>query len=458
MRHHDLIVIGAGSGNAVVDESFADLDVAIVEEKWFGGTCLNAGCIPSKMLAYTAHVARTVLGADAYDVDARLRAVRWREVRDRVFGRLDAERAQGRQGRLDAANVTVYEGTARFTGPRRLRIDLDGGPVKVSAGQIVVAAGSRPAVPPVVVESGVPYETSDTIMRIDAPPGRLAVLGGGYIAAELAEVFHATGTEITVVETEPYLLGPQDETVAERFTDLARARYDLRLGRELTAAGGEAGALTLTLDDGSTFEADMLLVAAGRIPNGDRLELGAAASAPTTTAASWWTRINAPPPKGFSRSAMSARRYRSSTWPTGRPRSSRTTSVIRTTPSAPTTTSCRPPSSPAPRSPRSARRRRNAGTAGDFLVGTASYADVAYGWAMEDTTGFCKVLAEPGTGRVLGAHIMGPQAAILIQPLVLAMTRGIDALSLAKEPYWIHPALTEVVENALLDLGLDGDA
>ncbi|MFJ5806135.1 hypothetical protein OG906_31740 [Streptomyces sp. NBC_01426] len=68
------------------------------------------------------------------------------------------------------------------------------------------------------------------------------------------------------------------------------------------------------------------------------------------------------------------------------------------------------------------------------------------------------MLAEPGTGRVLGAHIMGPQAAILIQPLVLAMTRGIDALSLAKEPYWIHPALTEVVENALLDLGLDGDA
>ncbi|MCX5077326.1 FAD-dependent oxidoreductase [Streptomyces sp. NBC_00513] len=91
---------------------------------------------------------------------------------------------------------------------------------------------------------------------------------------------------------------------------------------------------------------------------------------------------------------------------------------------------------------------------GTFLVGTASYADVAYGWAMEDTTGFCKVLAEPGTGRLLGAHIMGPQAAILIQPLVLAMTRGIDALSLAEEPYWIHPALTEVVENALLDLDL----
>ncbi|ATZ28148.1 hypothetical protein ACFZBM_11705 [Streptomyces lavendulae] len=70
MRHHDLVVIGAGSGNADVDDSFADLDVAIVEERWFGGTCLNAGCIPSKMLAHTAHIARTVREAGAYDVDA----------------------------------------------------------------------------------------------------------------------------------------------------------------------------------------------------------------------------------------------------------------------------------------------------------------------------------------------------------------------------------------------------
>ncbi|MCY0928931.1 FAD-dependent oxidoreductase [Streptomyces sp. H27-H1] len=90
----------------------------------------------------------------------------------------------------------------------------------------------------------------------------------------------------------------------------------------------------------------------------------------------------------------------------------------------------------------------------DYLVGSARYGDVAYGWAMEDTTGFCKVLAEPGTGKLLGAHLMGPQASALIQPLVVAATLGIDAATLAGSPYWIHPALTEVVENALLDLGL----
>ncbi|MGW6838491.1 mycothione reductase [Streptomyces sp. NPDC054949] len=455
MRHHDLIVIGAGSGNAVIDESFADLDVAIVEEKWFGGTCLNAGCIPSKMLAYTAHVARTVLGADIYDVDARLRAVRWREVRDRVFGRLDAQRARGRQGRLDPANVTVYEGTARFTGPRRLRIDVDGGAVDVSAGQIVVAAGSRPAVPPVVVECGVPYETSDTVMRIDAPPRRLAVLGGGYIAAELAEVFHATGTEITVVETEPHLLGPQDETVAERFTDLARTRYDLRLGREITAVRGEAGALTLTLDDGSTVEADMLLVAAGRIPNGDRLDLGAAGirthddgrivvdEHQHTTAEGVFALGDVCTPVPLKHVANREAEVVSHNLRHPQDLIGADHDLV------PSAVFTRPEIASIGATEEECRDR-----GGTFLVGTASYADVAYGWAMEDTTGFCKVLAEPGTGRLLGAHIMGPQAAILIQPLVLAMTRGIDALSLSKEPYWIHPALTEVVENALLDLDL----
>ncbi|MFJ9074756.1 mycothione reductase [Streptomyces sp. NPDC102278] len=455
MRHHDLIVIGAGSGNAVIDESFADLDVAVVEERWFGGTCLNAGCIPSKMLAYTAHVARTVLGADTYDVDARLRAVRWREVRDRVFGRLDAEREQGRKGRLDAPNITVYEGTARFTGPRRLRIDLDDGAVDVCAAQIVVAAGSRPAVPPVVVESGVPYETSDTVMRIDAPPRRLAVLGGGYIAAELAEVFHATGTEITVVETEPLLLGPQDETVAERFTDLVRTRYDLRLGRELTAVSGEAGALTLTLDDGSTIEADMLLVAAGRIPNGDRLELGAAGirthdDGRIVVDAHQHTGAEGVYALGDVCSPVPLKHVAN--------REAEVVSHNLRHPQdlvgvdhdlVPSAVFARPEIASIGATEQECRDR-----GGDFLVGTASYADVAYGWAMEDTTGFCKVLAEPGTGRLLGAHIMGPQAAILIQPLVVAMTRGIDAVSLAKEPYWIHPALTEVVEKALLDLDL----
>jgi mycothione reductase len=90
----------------------------------------------------------------------------------------------------------------------------------------------------------------------------------------------------------------------------------------------------------------------------------------------------------------------------------------------------------------------------DYACGIAAYSDVAFGWAMQDEDGFCKVLAERGTGRLLGAHIIGPNASILIQPLVLAMVCGIDVTTVATRPYWIHPALTEVVENALRTLDL----
>ncbi|MET9694172.1 mycothione reductase [Streptomyces sp. NPDC006514] len=455
MRHHDLVVIGAGSGNAVIGDSFADLDVAIVEERWFGGTCLNAGCIPSKMLAYTAHVARTVREAGAYDVDAELRSVRWREARDRIFARLDAEREDGRTGREQQESVTVYEGRARFTGPRTLRIDRVDGSVDVSAGQIVVAVGGRPLVPGPVLDAGLPYETSDTVMRIDAPPRHLAILGGGYIAAELADVFAGTGSSVTIVEKEAHLLGPQDETVRERFTDLARSRYDLRLGREVTAVGGRPGALRLTLDDGATVEADMLLVAVGRVPNSDRLNLEAAGIAThddgrvivdrhqRTTAEGVFALgdVCSPVPLKHVANREAEVVAHNLRHPDDL--------IAADHDLVPAAVFTRPQIASVGATEQECRDRGL-----DYLVGTARYGDVAYGWAMEDTTGFCKVLAEPGTGRLLGAHLMGPQAPTLIQPLVLAATLGIDATTLTRSPYWIHPALTEVVENALLDLGL----
>ncbi|WP_030303356.1 mycothione reductase [Streptomyces katrae] len=455
MRHHDLVVIGAGSGNAVVDDSCADLDVAIVEERWFGGTCLNAGCIPSKMLAYTAHVARTVREAGAYDVDAELRAVRWRGVRDRIFARLDAERDEGRTDREQQDSVTVYEGRARFTGPRTLRIDGVDGAFDVSAGQIVVAAGGRPVVPGPVAEAGLPYETSDTVMRIDAPPRRLVVLGGGYIAAELADVFAETGSSVTIVEKEEQLLGPQDETVRERFTELVRSRYDLRLGREVTAVGGRPGALRLTLDDGSTVEADVLLVAVGRVPNSDGLDLEAAGIAThddgrvivdrhqRTTAEGVFALgdICSPVPLKHVANREAEVVAHNLRHPDDL--------IAADHELVPAAVFTRPQIASVGATEQDCRDRGL-----DYLVGMASYGDCAYGWAMEDTAGFCKVLADPGTGRLLGAHLMGPEAPTLIQPLVLAAILGIDALTLAKSPYWIHPALTEVVENALLDLGL----
>lgn len=454
---HDLVIIGAGSGNTIVDDSFGDLDVAIVEQDLFGGTCLNRGCIPSKMLAYTAEVAGTVRTAGRYDVDARLDGVRWPDVVDRVFDRLDPSAADGKNGREDSDFVTVYTGTARFTGARRLTIDTEDGPTEVEAGQVVLATGSRPVVPPVVADSGLPYETSDTIMRIAEPPRRLAVLGGGYVAVELAQVFAETGAEVTIVEQADTLLGPQDETVSVRFTDLARKRFDLRLGAELKMLGGEpGGALRLTLYDGAVIEADTLLVAVGRIPNGDRLGLPAAGidvhddgrivvdRYQRTTAEGVFALGDACTPKPLKHVAnREAAAVKHNLRHPGELISAEHDVI-------PAAVFAQPQIASVGATEQECRDQGK-----DYVVGCADYSATAYGWAIEDETSFCKVLADRRTGLILGAHIMGPQAATLIQPLVLAMSTGITARTVALTPYWIHPAPTEVVENALRALDLD---
>ena len=453
---HDLVIIGAGSGNTIVDDSFAELDVAIVEEGLFGGTCLNRGCIPSKMLAYTAEVAGIVRGAGRYDVDARLDGVRWRDVRERVFDRLDRDAAEGKKGREDSDFVTVYTGRARFTGPRRLIVDTADGEVELEADQVVLATGSRPVVPPVVADSGLPYETSDTMMRVESLPKRLAVLGGGYVAVELAQVFAEFGAEVTIVEKQDTLLAGMDRTVTERFTGLAADRFDLRLGTELTTLAGEPGALRLTLDDGSVIEADTLLVAVGRQPNGDRLDLDRAGvdthddgrivvdEYQRTTAEGVFALGDASTDKPLKHVANREADV-------VKHNLRHPDDLVHTDHTAiPAGVFTHPQLASVGATEQECRDEGK-----DYVVGCKEYSSTAYGWAVEDESGLCKVLADRKTGMILGAHLLGPQAATLIQPLVLAMSLGIPAMTVARTPYWIHPAPTEVVENALLDLDLD---
>ncbi|SDG72448.1 mycothione reductase [Pseudonocardia oroxyli] len=447
-HHHDLVVVGTGSGNMVVDSSFADLDVAFVEEEHrFGGTCLNVGCIPTKMLAHTADVATEVRSAGTFDVAAEPGGVDWPAVRDRVFARLDPIATDSRRSRADTDSITVHTGTAGFTGPREL--DVDG--VTVTGDRIVLAVGSRPVVPPPVADSGLPYETSNTIMRLDALPARLVVLGGGYIAAELAHVFDSFGTDVTIVESGDTLLASLDGQLASAFTELAARRFTLHLGRQLTELRGRPGDLEIVLDDGTVIGADTLLVATGRTPNGDRMDL-AKGGVETDDA-------------GLITVDEYQRTTSDGVWALGdccspvplKHVANREADVVRHNLRHPESLrSAQHDVVPAAvfTDPQIATVGATAAelSGRDYLRGTAEYVDTAYGWALEDPAGFCTVYVDPASGRLLGAHLLGPDAPVLIQPLVVAMTLGIPAADLIDRPYWIHPALTEVVQQALLDL------
>ncbi|GAA4619356.1 mycothione reductase [Saccharopolyspora hordei] len=464
MRHFDLVIIGSGSGNTILDDRFAEWDVAIVEKgvgpnDAYGGTCLNVGCIPTKMFVHTADVASAPASGAGLGVDLELRGVRWHDVRDRIFGRIDPIAEGGRRYRAeDNPNVTLYQGVARFTGVKQLAVQTADGPETITADRFVVAAGGRPAIPDVPGFEQVGYYTSDTVMRLDELPRRMVVVGTGFIGAEFAHVFSALGVEVTVVGRSGHVLRTEDVDVSARFTELAAQRWDLRLNRKVVSAerDGELVRLHLEGPDGAeVVEAEALLVATGRVPNTDLLDAAAGGLELTDS--------------GKIRVDATQRTSVDGVWALGDISSDFELKHVANHEARVVQHNLLHPDEPiesdhrfvphavftAPQIASVGLTEQEAQRRGvEHVTSTQDYAGIAYGWAMEDTTGFAKLLADPDTGQLLGAHIIGPQAPTLLQPLVQAMQFGLDARTMARGQYWIHPAMPELVENALLNLPL----
>jgi mycothione reductase len=459
VEHFDLAIIGTGSGNSIPDERYADKKVAICEQGTFGGTCLNVGCIPTKMFVYAAEVANTVRHASRYGVDAKIEDIRWPDVVSRVFGRIDPIARGGEEYRRSLPNTRVYASHTRFAG-----VSSDGSYLlrteagdEFTADQVAIAAGSRIRIPPAILDCGVAYETSDTIMRIPELPEHLVIVGGGFVAAEFAHVFSALGVRVTIVVRGAGLLTHCDETICHRFTDLAAQKWDLHTHENVIGSHHDGDRIVLELDDGKTLSADMLLVATGRVPNGDLLDaklVGVEVDDSGLVVVDEYQRTTA---RGIFALGDVSSAYQLKHVANQEMRvvqhnllcdwddtAAMVVSDHRYVPSAVFTD---------PQIAMVGMTEVEARTAGfDVVTKVQHYGDTAYGWAMEDTTGLAKVIAERGSGKLLGAHVMGYQASSLIQPLIQAMSFGQTAKEVARGQYWIHPALAEVIENALLGL------
>ena len=459
MEHFDIAIIGTGSGNSILDERYTDKRVAICEQGTFGGTCLNVGCIPTKMFVYAAEVAENARDAARFGVDVTVDGVRWSDIVSRVFGRIDPIAMGGENYRRASPNVSVFDSHTRF-GPTqsdgRYTLRTDGGD-EFTADQVVIAAGSRATVPDAIRDCGVDYHTSDTIMRIGELPKHLIIVGGGFVAAEFAHTFSSLGTQVTLIIRSGTMLRHCDDSVCERFTDIASKKWEIHNHRNVIGASqDDAGIITLRLDDGSTVRGDTVLVATGRIPNGDLLdaELAGVEVRDGRVTVDEYQRTAA---RGiFALGDVSsdyqlkhvanheARVVRQNLLQDWDDTDSLMRSDHRYVPSAVFTD---------PQIAMVGLTENQARALGfNISVKVQDYSDVAFGWAMEDTTGIAKIIVEAETGKILGAHIMGHQASSLIQPIIQAMSFGLHGQDMARGQYWIHPALPEVIENALLAL------
>tara|TARA_B100001123_G_scaffold450214_1_gene619325 strand:+ start:3739 stop:5145 length:1407 start_codon:yes stop_codon:yes gene_type:complete len=459
----DLVIVGTGSGNSIPGPEFDHWNIAIIEKGLFGGTCLNVGCIPSKMFVYAADVAEIIRDSATYGIQASIEEVNWPAIRDRVFGRIDPIVQGGEEYRLgvECPNITVLKGTGRLVGSKTLDVTGDDGQVtRVSGRHIVLGAGARPFIPPYPGLDDVPFHTSDTVMRIDSLPQRMIIFGGGYIAAELGHVFAAFGCEVTIINRGERLLRREDDDISTRFTEIASRRMDVRCGSEVTKVEQIGNDIRVEIKRNAgveTVEADMLLVAAGRVPNGDLLgapDVGISCEQGRilvdehfrTSLEGVWAFgdiSNVHQLKHLANAEVRALRQNllKAEGEIDGPMFSVDDRFV------PHAVFGHPQVASVGLTERAAREQGLS-----IVVALKDYGATAYGWAMEDSQGFCKLIVDAESRQLLGAHLIGPQASSLIQPLVQGMEFGQTVDQLASQQFYIHPALTEVIENALLEV------
>jgi dihydrolipoamide dehydrogenase len=451
MTDFDVLVIGGGTGNNVAAAAAdAGLETALVEPGPLGGTCLNRGCNPSKMLIQAANAVTHVRAADRFHVDATVDGIDHAAVVDEMDDLLGGLAAEMRARYRERDRLTVFEQRTAFLDERTVELDGEA----VDAEKIVVAAGSRPVVPPIDGLGDIEYLTSRDALYRREPPDSLVILGGGYVAVELGYVFETVGTDVSIVEMRDALLPREDPDVAEAFTDIAAERHEVYTGHRVTAveAAGDGHVVHAETDTGErvTVEGSEVLLAVGRRPNTDTLDLDAAGidvdengfietdEYLETSVDNVWAQGDIAGNALFKHSGDYETRHTVANAVHGERRPLDLSAM----PHAVFTE----PQIAGVGATEDELDERGAA----YRVGRAAYADSAMGRAKKLDRGFVKVLAAPD-GELLGAHALGHEASTLLHEAVLAMRADL-AVETVADTIHAHPTLSKVVEAAFQDV------
>ena len=446
-REFDVVVIGAGSGLTISSKAAQlGLKVAIIEKGPFGGTCLNRGCIPSKMLIHSADVMETIKNADTFGIKAKVSKVDWKKIQKRVWSLIDEDAKSIEYGNRRTKNITVYKKQAAFVGKKLLKV----GNELITAEKIFICAGTRPSVAPIEGLENVKYYTSDDVMRLKEQPRKMIILGGGYIAAELGHFFSSLGTEVTMV-VRSSLLKNEDEEIAKRFTEIVSKKYNVMLETETVRVSKKGKNILLFVKQKGKLKklgADVLLVATGRVPNTDILDVKKTGvklndrgyievnNYMETNVPGIWAIGDIAGKYLFKHSANLEASYCAHN--AFNPDKKIKVDYL----AMPHAIFTSPQIAGVGMTEQELREKKI-----KYVVGKYDYINTGMGAAIEDKDGFVKVLIDPKTKKILGCHIIGSDASTLIHEVVVAMKAGLDVSAITRAVH-IHPALPEVVQRA----------
>jgi pyruvate/2-oxoglutarate dehydrogenase complex dihydrolipoamide dehydrogenase (E3) component len=280
-ERYDAVIVGAGQSGMPLSRAFAGAGwkTALIEREHVGGTCINEGCTPTKTMIASARVAYVARRASDYGVRVGPVSVDLAAVRDRKRRMVDSFRSSNER-RLEKAGVHRIDGEARFVDDHTLEVDTAEGTLTIRGDRIFINTGTRPAMPQIPGLSAVRTLTSTTIMELDELPDHLVVLGGGYVGVEFAQMFRRFGSRVTIVQIGDQLLRQEDPDVAGELAKiLEEDGIDIVLNGRTDSVERDDGAIRLSVRTPTgmrTVRGSHLLVATGRKPNSDSLNLQAA--------------------------------------------------------------------------------------------------------------------------------------------------------------------------------------
>jgi mycothione reductase len=452
MEKYDVIVIGSGSGMVVVEEALNHgQKVALVDRGPTGGTCLNTGCIPSKMLIYAADRIIEAQDAKKLGVVADIKNIDFKFIMERMTRNVSGYRGRMRKGLSEVKNLDFYQGEAHFVQDYTLEVNS----IRISGNKICIASGSRTSIPPIKGLKDIGYLTNETVLQLKERPKSIIIIGGGYIAVEYSHFFAAIGTKVTILEMASRLILNEEPAISELIEKKLSQRMEIHTNALVEEVKTKNDNCVVVAKDANTgklkeFIAQKVLVAVGRRSNSDLLKVE---NTGVVTDSRGYIKVDEymETSKKNIYAVGDANGQQMFTHVANREAGVAANNILHDSRekmnygAAPHAVYSHPQIASVGLTEESAKKDHT------ILVGIAKYSDIAKGEAMMEEDSFAKAIVDKKTEKILGFHIIGPNAPELIQEVVNTMESG-GTISNIMSGMHIHPALSELIQQTLANL------